>query len=190
MRRPNASRRRRIPAILCTFLWGIVGCMPGAAGEWANEYQLKAAFVYKMMFFVEWPAGALGARVVVGFAGEGAMGKALTDSIQGKKLGAIPIEVRTVRTEAEIRDCNVLVIAYPDASRTREALSFVRNASVLTIGDGEGFARMGGGMALVPYQNTFQLAVNARAVDRARLKVSAKLLSLAKMVPEEEFAVR
>jgi len=164
---------------------GVAGCAQAVAGEWANEYQLKAAFVYKLMSFVEWPAGVVGSRMVVGFAGEGAMATALAE-ISGKRLGSIAIEVRNVRTQAEMRECNVLVIAYPDVSRTREALSYARNMNVLTIGDGEGFARMGGTVALVPHQNSFQVAVNPHAVERARLKMSAKLLALAKLLPDED----
>ena len=42
-----------------------------------EEYHLKAAFVYNLIPFVEWPAGETGERLVVGFAGEGPMEAAL-----------------------------------------------------------------------------------------------------------------
>jgi uncharacterized protein DUF4154 len=152
------------------------------AEEWANEYQLKAAFVYKLMSFVEWPAGSVGDHVIVGFAGEGPWAAALTALVHGKRLRTFPIEVRDVHSQSEMRTCNVLIVAYPDSSRRREALLHVRNMSVLTIGDGEDFARMGGVIALVPRENTFQLAVNPRAAARANIKISSKLLTMAKLL--------
>jgi hypothetical protein len=169
---------------------GLGSWVQAVAGEWANEYQLKAAFVYKLMSFVEWPANVVGGRMIVGFAGEGAMATSLMDSINGKRLGAVPIQVRNVRTPAEMRECNVLIVGYPDHSRTQETLSYVKNMNMLTIGDGEEFARMGGMVALVPYQNTFHITVNPRAVERAHLKLSAKLLSLAKLLPDDDGRAR
>jgi len=114
------------------------------------------------------------------------MAAALTILFKEKRIALRPVEVRDVRTRDELRGCNVLVLAYPDGSRTREALSQLRGTSVLTIGDGESFARLGGVVAFVPHENTFQLAVNPRAAERAHLKISSKLMSITKLVPDEE----
>jgi hypothetical protein len=154
--------------------------------QWANEYELKAALVFRLMSFVEWPGEALGDHVTVGFAGEGPMGAALVKSFQGKRIGSRPIEVREVRNGADLRGCNVLVVAFSDASRTRQALSQLKNASVLTIGDGEGFGRMGGVIALVPRENTFHVAINVEAAERAHIQISSKLLTMAKRLTSEE----
>jgi hypothetical protein len=179
-------RARAWLAVIVMLACGTAGGLSEQAGrEWVNEYQLKAAFVYKLISFVEWPAGAIGDRLIVGFAGEGPMATALTAAVQGKRVGGIPIEVRQVHSQAEMRACHALIVEYRDSSRNREVLQHVRNMSVLTIGDGESFARMGGVIALVPQENTFQIGVNPRAAERGRLKISAKLLSLAKLLPEE-----
>lgn len=182
--------RMRAPTCCLTALILVCATFQGfaqpAAGEWANEYQLKAAFVYKLMSFVEWPAATVGDHMIVGFAGEGPMAAALIAMVHGKRLGMLPIEVRQVHSQAEMRACNVLIIAYPDSSRTQQALLHVRNMSVLTIGDGESFARMGGVIALVPREGTFQLAVNQRAATHANIRISSKLLTLAKLISGEE----
>jgi hypothetical protein len=162
------------------------GRAQSGGGQWANEYELKAAFVYRLMSFVEWPGPELGDHVIVGFAGEGPMKTALARYLQGKRIGRRPIEVREVRNQSDLRACNVLVLAYPDGSRMREALKQLKNTSVLTIGDGENFARMGGVIALVPGENTFQLAINPQAAERAQIKISSKLLSMAKLLSDEE----
>ncbi|MFB3814034.1 MAG: YfiR family protein [Terriglobales bacterium] len=157
-----------------------------ARRDWANEYELKAAFVYKLLSFVEWPTGTLGDRLIVGVAGEGPTAVAVTHFLNGKRLAALPIEVREVHSHAAMRECNALIVAYSDSSRTREVLHRARNMSVLTIGEGENFARMGGVVALVPRDHTFQVGINPRAAERAGLKISAKLLSLSKLLPDED----
>jgi hypothetical protein len=187
---PTPGPARRAPAWLVVLALLLCASCDSwaqqATPKWANEYQLKAVFVYKLISFVDWPAGTIGSRVIVGFAGEGPMAAALAAVVHGRRLGTVPIEVRQVHSQTEMRACNVLIVAFPDHSRTREALLHVRNTSVLTIGDGESFARMGGVIALVPSENTFQIGVNSRAAERGRLKISAKLLALAKLLPDED----
>lgn len=114
------------------------------------------------------------------------MAAALTSFFKEKRIASRPVEVRDVRTRAELRSCNVLLLAYPDGSRMREALSQLQGANVLTIGDGENFAHLGGVVAFIPHEHTFHLAVNPRAAERAHLKISSKLMSIMKLMPDED----
>jgi hypothetical protein len=158
----------------------------GAGPQWASEYQLKAAFIYNVIPFIDWPENALGSQFIIGFAGEGPMAVALTSFFKDKRIASRPVEVRDVRTRAELRGCNLVLMAYPDQSRAREALLQLQGTNVLTIGDGENFARLGGVVAFVPQENTFRLAINPRAAGRAHIKISSKLLAMTKLVADEE----
>ena len=157
-----------------------------AAPQWASEYQLKAAFIYNVIPFIDWPENALGSEFIIGFAGEGPMSIALTRFFKDKRIASRPVEVRDVHTREELRGCDVLLMAYPDRSRTRESLLQLQGTSVLTIGDGENFALLGGVVALVPRENTFPLAVNLRAAERAHIKISSKLMAMTKLVADED----
>lgn len=157
-----------------------------AQPQWANEYQLKAAYIYNVIPFIDWPEHSLGSEFVIGFAGEGPMSDALTSFFKDKRIASRPVAVRDVHTRAELRACNVVLLAYPDRSRTREALSELEGTNALTIGNGENFARLGGVVAFVPHDNTFQLAVNPRAAERAHIKISSKLMTMMKLVADEE----
>jgi hypothetical protein len=180
-----ASRSWCLLALLAMVAWGGRENAAWAEPRWAGEYELKAAFVYNLISFVDWPQGALGDRVVVGFAGEGPMNEILTRFFQDKRIGPRPVEVRIVRTRAELRACNVLLLGYPDATRQREALKYVEATSVLTVGDGKEFVQMGGIVAFVARANAFQLAINARAAERAQLQISAKLMKMSELVADE-----
>lgn len=197
MHLPVVKEHRRVPlqtlgvsgrsmalvlALLCA---GSAALAQTTTRQWASEYELKAAFIYNVIPFIDWPERAVGDHFIIGFAGEGSMTAALANFFKDKRIGSKPIEVRNVHTLAELRGCNVLLLAYPDSSRMREALSQLRGTNVLTIGDGESFARSGGVVAFVPQENTFRLAVNERAAERAHLKISSKLLSMTKLVPDE-----
>jgi hypothetical protein len=154
--------------------------------RWANEYELKSAFVYRLLSFVEWRWKSADEHLIVGFAGDGPLGVALERFLSGKSIGSHPIQVSLLRRGADLRDCNVLVIGYRDASSNREALAQVKSSGVLTVGDGEGFARQGGVVAFVLTGSNVQLAINPHAADRSSIKLSSKLLNVATLVNDEE----
>jgi hypothetical protein len=55
----------------------------------------------------------------------------------------------------------------------------------LTVGDARGFRKMGGAIELVRSDDRIAFEVNLDAARRARLKISSKLLGLAKVVSGE-----
>jgi YfiR/HmsC-like len=184
----QAMVARALALALALALGGAYGCWPAMARvkpPHAEEYRLKAAFVYNLIPFVEWPADIKGNALVVCFAGEGGMEAALKAFFQGQNSAASGMEVRVARGRNEMRACNVLFLAYPDTTRMQKALSHLQAASVLTIGEGEEFVRMGGVIALAANENRLRLLVNPSAAQRAHLRISAKLLSMARTVPGE-----
>ena len=54
----------------------------------------------------------------------------------------------------------------------------------MTVGESEGFAALGGIINLTVEGSTVHFEVNQRAAQRAGLKISSKLLSLAKIVTD------
>jgi hypothetical protein len=56
----------------------------------------------------------------------------------------------------------------------------------LTVGETEGFAAMGGVINLTVEQSGIHFEINRLAADRAHLRISSQLLSLAKLVTERD----
>jgi hypothetical protein len=159
--------------------------IPAQDARWASESELKAAFVYHLLPFLDWPQGSIGDRLVVGVAGDGPIVTVFFKFLEGKQIGPHAIETRRVRNSSELKGCNVVVLAFPDSTRTQEALGQIQQMPVVTIGDGKDFARQGGMVAFVPNGNTFRLAVNPRAAERAHIKISSKVLSMAELTTDE-----
>jgi len=72
-----------------------------------------------------------------------------------------------------------------DARKSTQLLAALRGAPVLTVGDGARFAELGGVAQLVLEQDRMRFAVNVAAAERAGVRLSSKLLSLASIVKDK-----
>ena len=93
--------------------------------------------------------------------------------------------MRRLTELTELKDCHILFISSSEKKRLGQILQKVRDGSVLTIADVKGFAEQGGMVNLTTRGDTVGLEVNASAVERAHIKISYKLLRLAKMVQDQ-----
>jgi hypothetical protein len=156
-----------------------------AARGQVSEYQAKAAFLYNVTKFVEWPSQsfrAAGEPLVVCILGENPFGESLEDAVRGKKIGSRPVIVRYVVRVSECDDCHVLFVSASERRRLRTILGAFRSSAVLTVGDTDGFAGEGGVVNFCLEGGRIRIEVNVDAAERAKLRISAKLLSLASIV--------
>ena len=63
-----------------------------------------------------------------------------------------------------------------------QIIASLQGASVLTVGDLDGFLDEGGMIQFLTENDRVRFAINANAAGRAKLKISSKLLSLARVV--------
>ena len=154
-----------------------------AAGQRASEYQLKAAFVYNFTKFIDWPGESVRSLTFqICVLGQNPFGSELTQLTDGKVIEGHPVQVLIVTNYHLARSCQVVFISASENARMKEILSALRGRSVLTVGDSQGFVDAGGMIELLVEDERMRFEVNLHAANEARLKISAKLLSLAKAV--------
>jgi len=161
-----------------------VGAPSFARGEPAPEYAVKAAFLFNFAKFVEWPAGAFSgptSPIVIWVLGEDPFGDAL-GSLKGKTANGRPIVVRYAANLGELERCHLLFVSASEKANLPKILQATKDWNVLTVGDVDGFARDGGTINLVNEEQRVVIEVNMEAAQRSRLKISSKLLALAKIV--------
>lgn len=156
-----------------------------AQSEELTEYQVKAAFIYNFTKFVEWPAeafGSPGAALRVCVLGENPIGQELMRTVNGKKVDGRDLIVSIFSEAGLAKGCQVLFIGSGERGRTAQVLQNLRGATILTVGESSEFVRAGGIIRFVVDEGKVRFEVNLAASERARLKISAKLLSLARNV--------
>jgi hypothetical protein len=155
------------------------------ASQAVTQPALKAAFLFNFAKFVEWPtesspAGPLGVCVL----DDAAVEDSLAQLINGGPATGRSVTLVKGPHNRTLRTCHVLYVGNPDPARIAVTLDDVKSAPVLTVGDGDQFARGGGMIGLFIEDGRMRFAINPDAAQRAGLKLSSRLLSLAKIVKE------
>lgn len=147
----------------------------------ANEYQVKAAFIFNFAKFVEWPGDAFseGDALVVGVVGDDPFGGAL-DRLNGSLANGRHLKIKRLRVGDNLRACNILFISKSEGKNLGKILDSVKGTSVLTIGDMSQFNQAGGMIRFVIQNDKVRFEINAGAASQTRLRISSKLLALSK----------
>ncbi len=166
----------------CLALLLAAGRMGGAQA--IDEYRVKAAFLYNFAKFVEWPPDAFKSPadpITICVLGN-PFGDRLTATINGKQIDERRLVVRELPDAAKASGCQILFVA--GEKKRGDLLGQVKMSPVLTVGETGGFAAAGGVVAFKLEDGRVRLQINVFAADRARLRISSKLLSLAEIITE------
>ncbi len=151
----------------------------------ASEYQVKAAFLFHFVQLVDWPAGSLGNDinpVTVCTIGEDPFHGDLESTLAGQSVGTRPFSVRHLKPAEVFQGCQVLFVGRHDAARLDRLLVELKDGPILTVGESDGFVQQGGMIGFLLVDNKIRFEINLQAAERAKLKISSRLLLLAKSV--------
>ncbi len=150
-----------------------------------SEDQVKAAFLFNFVRYVEWPSEVFendGADVKICMLDADAFGRVVTQIVSGKSVGDRKVKIESIRSVDSARDCHLLYVGSPARETLSDLVSTLASAPVFTVSDAEGFAE-GGGMAnFFRADNKIRFEMNPGAAKKAKLKISSRLLRLAKVV--------
>ena len=157
------------------------------AGQSPTEYQIKAAYLFNFLKFVDWPGNAPAdprGKWVIGFLGNSPVGGELALLAEGKSVAGHELLVKKFRVTDNLRECNILFVSASEEKHLPSILNSLEGSSVLTVADMGNFIGHGGMVQFVVEGDRMRVAIDVGATSRARLKVSSKLLALAQAVTE------
>ncbi|HVN80197.1 MAG TPA: YfiR family protein [Terriglobia bacterium] len=153
-----------------------------------SEYQVKAAFLYNFARFVEWPSNAFPdaqAPILLGVIGEDPFGGALEQVIKGKTVNGRELVLKRLTRQQDLKGFHMLFVSSSEARHLSQIMESLKGKCVLTIGETEGFAQTGGVINFTLEENKVHFEINVDTAERAHLKISSKLLALAKVLKDE-----
>ena len=153
-----------------------------AAEPAAEEYHVKGAYLLNFAKFVEWPEQVFkgpGAPIAICIVGQNPFGPGLEKAAQATVVANRPVIVRQLADSQQASQCQIAFVSSSERKLTRTLLQAADGASVLTVGESDNFIASGGVIDFKLDGDKVRIEINTGAADRAKLRISAKLLSLA-----------
>jgi hypothetical protein len=170
-------RRRFLPALLLGLVAAPMPAVPARA-QASLEYAVKAAYLVKFAPFIAWPESAFAsanAPLIICVTGDDPFGAELDRAAANQRDGEHPIQLR--RMAQPDPACQIL---FADGADADAALATVKDKPVLTVTDSSAGTK--GIIAFVVAQNHVRFDIDEAEAEAAGLKISSKLLDLARAV--------
>jgi len=200
-----------LPAVLI-FCLVFFPCAARAAKKQATEYELKMAFLFNFLKYVEWEKekGAEKTEpdaaepdaekepepIRIGVVGKDPFEKAW-EIVRDKKVNDRKISYRIFDLAAgeeeqqkqmreEIRSCQVLFVPKSEGKNLDRILELVKDCPVLTVGETGDFLQKGGILTFILEENKIRFEINLDTAKAARIQFKTSVLKLAKTIVQKK----
>jgi hypothetical protein len=158
---------------------------PVQADAQADEYRVKAAFLYKFGSYIEWPRGSFASAdspVTIGVMGAEALAEELAQIVAGRNVNGRPVRVRRLRPGDPIAGLHVLFVGRADGGRLAEILAAARGQALLTVTESDEGLELGSMINFVVVEDKVRFDIAPPPSESSNLKISARLLGVARKV--------
>jgi hypothetical protein len=184
----NRSRRHLEIIVLLAMLARPFACF-SAPAQSVTEDQIKAAYLFNFAKFIEWPNESFAtptSPIQFCTLGRSPVADELDASVRGKSIDGHTIEVKHLHSAEEIKDCHLVFLSASAGKQEHKLVQAAKGLPVLLVAEIAEFAREGGTINFVMEDGRLVFEVNISAAQNAHLKISSKLLALARIVPTGE----
>lgn len=165
-------------AILAVFAWSA----PKATGaDVGSERGIKAAFVAKFIGYVDFPATAApaSAPLVIGVVGADDIASELARIVANRGAGVRPVTVKKMEAGERLEGVDVLFVGLAESDRAERLLRAAAGQGILTITEFDSALRQGSVINFRIVDERVRFEVSLSAAEKANLKLSSRLLSVA-----------
>jgi len=174
---------------LCALVASLAAMAPVSAlaqvDRAAAETQIKAAFLYKFSGFVEWPPKVFArpdSPFTIGVIGADELAAELEQIVKGRTVLERAVVVRRMRRGEAVAGIQMLFIGQAEGARLAEILANAKGQSVLTVTESDDALSHGSMINFVFVDDKVRFDVALPQAERGALKISARLLAVARKV--------
>ena len=189
-----------ITAVVLVILLTASNVYPETKSAQYKEHEVKAAFMYNFLKFVNWPKDKItqdNNQITIGIIGEDPFGPA-ADIFKGKAVEDRKVVVKYFDSARQLKEtaekdknnervreligCHLLFICPSEQKYVKDIIDIVGQRGVLTVGDSEKFIESGCIINFLLEDNKIRFDINLDAADKAGLEMRSQLLRLARKV--------
>lgn len=187
--RQQKTVNRYLGLIAITAVFVVASLAPNvqAKDRLSHEHLVKAAFLYRIAKFVEWPAESFvdtHAPFTIGILGEEPLDVAL-GSIKDKDVRGRRVVIKRSARIEDLQGCHILFISASKRKYLAQIFDNLKGLHVLTVGEVKNFAEVGGIINFVTVENKIRMEINVDAARKAGLKISSMLLGVSRIVRDD-----
>jgi hypothetical protein len=163
---------------------------PGGAEDYnVSSYEIKAAFILNFANLTVWPDSAFQdpkAPFSICISGNEDAREIFEAQYEGLLIADRPTEIRSASDPKQLSGCHIAMITAGAGHRIQKFLDAAKESSTLTVGETEKFAHKGGIVGFYNEKKKVRFEINQDAARSAQLRISSRLLRLARLVSGEE----
>ena len=155
--------------------------------------QVKADMLWNIAKFIRWPETAFAkgeSDFVFTILGDDSLAEALAASLSTRTINGRPVFVRVVGRVQDVVGSQILYVAASTLGRFPDVVRELRGSPVLTVANVPGFVEGGGMVDFVAEADKVRFEIHQARAEKAGLKISARLLALARVVESDASAGR
>lgn len=158
----------------------LIAC-PSAAQQAPDEHALRAAMVFNLMLFVDWPAATLdqAPQIRLCFISESSETTRAFNSLGGRQLKSRGLEVHRRGPLAALGDCHAVYLDDLPSDLIADKLASIAAQPVLTLASSPGSGAM---IDVTLIDNRLVFDVSADTLRRAGLSLASRVMQLARNV--------
>ncbi|ARN75800.1 YfiR family protein [Oceanicoccus sagamiensis] len=147
----------------------------------SREYKIKAAYLYNLIKFVNWPESEALSQSTTNICvfGDNPFDGHL-NKLSSRKAKGRDIQITYLQPQQDNAACHILFI--PRSASAEIAKHDKTKPQLLTVGEDKQFLEEGGLISLVVANNNVQLQINLTKAKELGFEISGNLLEIAKVV--------
>jgi len=165
-----------------TFLFALGFALSCAAAAQPQEHEVKAAFLFKFLSFIEWPAQSFAranAPLVIGVLGADDVHFALQEIVPGRSAHGRPLEVRKLKDGERTAGVHLLFVGRAAASALPKLPA---QPGLLVVSEADGALEQGAMINFLRVDGRVRFEVAPDAAERRGLRISSRMLAVAQHV--------
>lgn len=180
-RAPHSALWSALLLLLCGF------CGNTQASGPLKEEQLKAAFLYNILKFVEWPPQSVDPNtpITIGIMNDEVLRNELETIVKTRTLNGRSIAIKAVAGLEDATSVEMLFIPAEAEQQFTPLWPAIRELPVLAVGESAWFAKLGGTIRFTRVNDKLRFEINMASAEHAGLKISAQLQKLAVLIRRE-----
>jgi hypothetical protein len=148
----------------------------------ADEDAIRAAMLFNLTKFIEWPSWKLGAshpEFSVCVLGSDPIGLELDNSLRNRMVGSKPLVVRHLAAPEAATGCHILYVSGGESKKLRRVADSMAKNAVLTVSERSNTEVPEQVIGLPTVEDRIHIEVNLSTAQQSGLTISSKLLHLA-----------